>query len=324
MKTSTTLDSIYACLGYVPLTSLVFLLGLLACAPPKGQFGANPNGTPVSATSFSGHIIVSSNTTRAVVLLDSNFNFVRTLLQFDTISGDIPGSIEIWDAENILLSVRGNPRVIRLNLRSSVTLGETFISNVNLTGTLAGLARMTTGDIVVSETATVERFGGGVGAWSRVSTGGWPATLAQTNDIVAMSSDRLFVCAGGATNTATIRTSAFVASTTATSSAPAPVIAAGLAAQACAIDASGRLIVAWSGGSDAIRVYNSALTATVWTYINAVGLTAPVAVGVRPNGNVLAVDTTNVVFELNASDGSLVRTYSSPYIATANYLRVIP
>lgn len=301
--------------------SAVVLLG--SCAEPKGGF---VNGPPARGgpESYSGYIIVSNNATRNVVLLDPDFRYVRTLLQLNMAGGEVPWGLAVYDSENVLVTIEGVDRVMKLNLR--VDQQENYIVNTNLAGTMRGLARLSGGDVVVSDNITgahLERFMD-ASPPTRVTTGGWPLTLLNTMTMAyPLSGNNFLACAGGTSDVVRTYNNAGAQTGTASATAPVPSLGAAHDTMACVADASGRIAVAYSGASDAIRVYNSALTTTVWTFQDASLLATPVALGVRPNGNFLAVDATNVVVEISAA-GSAVRTYSSGELSTVNQILVMP
>src|SRR5690606_4275538 len=97
---------------------------------------------------------------------------------------------------------------------------------------------------------------------------------------------------------------------TATSSTPVnatnPTLGA-MASTSCTQDQNGRIIVAYSGTTDAVRVYDSAMTAPIWTFTNTTVLTTPGKLAVRANGNILVTDTAfHHIVEISAT-GAMVQ-----------------
>lgn len=307
---------------------VLFLFAMLnSCAPPKGEFAGNPNGN--SSSSYRGYVVIANNATRTVVLYDASFSesTARVLRQYPT--GNVPASIAYYDSENILVAVEGAPdRVDKINLRTAETTTGFILDSTNLTGTMKGIGRLSGGDVLVSDATTgahMERFSVSSASPVRYTTG-WPATLLNTTTMIypASSSNAFVACAGGTSDMARVYTN--VGGTTATVSATTPGTSLGSAHDAvgCAFDSNNRLVVAYNGTADAIRMYASTYTSVVWTYQDQALLSAPLTVGVRPTGNVLAIDTSNLVVELSGSDGSFVTSYSPQHISTANQILVIP
>jgi hypothetical protein len=163
----------------LPVASL-----LHSCAPPKGELAGTPT---TSATSLSGYVVVSNTTFRNVILMDASFNYVRTLYQAGV--GDVPWGLAQFDSDNILVTVEGLDRVLKVNLTTGAI--TTIIADANLTGTMRGVARLSGGDIIVFEGATtIERFSVNSDGYTATRVaGGWPVTHgATTNAIFPLSS----------------------------------------------------------------------------------------------------------------------------------------
>lgn len=295
---------------------------LHSCAPPKGELAGNPNLG--AATSLSGYIVATNTTFRNVVLMDPNFNYVRTLYQAGT--GDIPWGIAVFDSNHIIVSVEGADRVVKVNLNTGAV--SQLISDAALTGTMRSIARLSGGDIIVSEgTTTIERFAVGNDGLSvsRV-TGGWPVTHGTaTVGIAALSSSNQFLsCSITTTRTVRVNNDAGTQVYSASATAPAPTLGAAHDVMDCIADPTGRIAVLYSGATDSLRVYNSTLATTQCTYSSAVNIPNPAALTVRANGNFLIFDNTNMaVVEVDSSCG-LVATYSSNYLHTVNRMMVLP
>lgn len=295
---------------------------LHSCAPPKGELAGNPNLG--AATSLSGYIVATNTTFRNVVLMDPNFNYVRTLYQAGP--GDVPWGVAYFDSNNIVVSVEGADRVVKVNLNTGVV--AQLISDANLTGSMRGIARLSGGDIIVSEGATtIERFAIGTDGLSvsRV-TGGWPVTHgATTNNVAALSTSNQFLsCSITTARTVRVNNDAGTQVYSASATAPAPTLGAAHDVTGCIADSAGRVAVIYSGATDSLRVYDSTLATTQCTYSSATNIPNPGALTVRANGNFLIFDNTNMaVVEVNSAC-SLVATYSSNYLNTVNAMMVLP
>lgn len=197
----------------------------------------------------------------------------------------------------------------------------TVISNSNLTGVLPGLARLTGGELLVLETAsTAERF------LANNTRSGAPfiATLTATvADITRLSTGGFVTCSSGFANTVRTYNAAGVVQATATSALPSPTLGA-LASTSCAEDSSGRIIVAYSGATDAVRVYNSTMATIAWTFTDTNVLTTPGKIAIRANGNILITDTGfNHIVEIS-STGALVQVIGGTVLSIPNNIVVVP
>jgi hypothetical protein len=198
----------------------------------------------------------------------------------------------------------------------------TYLSNSNLNGVLPGLTRLSNGDLLIIEgTTAAEKFNSG-----KIRQGApFIATLTTAAaDVRALQSGGFIVCSSATANTVRTYNAAGVVQSTATSALPAPSLGA-LAATACIQDSSGRIIVAYSGATDAVRVYSSSTLATVvWTFTDTNVLTTPGKLALRPNGNILVVDQGfNHIVELTP-DGSFVGLLGGIGLATPVNLVVVP
>lgn len=301
--------------------SISLSLATSSCAPPKGELASTPTDT--TASSLSGYIVVSNTTFRNVILMDSNFNYVRTLYQAG--AGDIPWGIARFDNDNIIVSVEGADRVIKVNLTTGAVV--TMASDAQLTGTMRGIARLSGGDIIVSEgTTTIERFRVNSDGYTTTRvTGGWPVTHgANTIALWPLSSSNQFLsCSTTTTRTVRVNNEAGTQVYSASATAPTPTLGAAHDINACVADGNGRVAVIYNGTTDSLRVYNSTLATTQCTYSSAVNIPNPAALAVRANGNFLVYDNTNLsVVELDSNCG-LVATYSSNFMNAVNQMLVL-
>jgi hypothetical protein len=309
---------------------LAFASGLFAsCSPPKGTFASNPSGGSSSgAVSYSGYILVANSGTRQVVMYDSSFteSTARVLRLYAT--GNTPASLAVYDSESILVAVEGAPdRVDRINLTTGEITTGFILDSTNLTGTMKGIARLSGGDVLVSDATTgahLERFAVSSSGAVRYTVG-WPASPLNTIQMIyPLASNTFLACAAGTSDVVRIYNNVGTQLFTASATAPVPSLGAAHDVVACVADSSNSVIVAYNGATDTIRKYNSTLAATTWSYSDQALLPAPLAVGVRPNGNVLAVDTSNAVVEINGSTGAWVATYAPSLISTVTQILVMP
>ncbi len=317
----------------------VLSLSVSSCAPPKGTFSSNPDGGGGSP-SYSGYVIIASSANKTVNLYTADLVFVRTLLTLG--STDIPASLSMFDSTNVLVAVEGGvssqDRVLKVNLASSNESTPMVMDAVGFTGTsVKGIARLTGGDILVSDSATLanqmERFvppASGTGLASRVTIG-WPqGLLATTTMIYPGPSDNFVQCAAGTSDM--VRTynnaggvAAFTGSATAT--APVPSLGAAHDANGCVFDPSGRVAVLFNGAADSLRVFtNNLLTSIAFTFTDLTKFANPQALAVRPNGNFLVAEfvTPNDYIVEISSSGTYVATYTPLGAATITAILAVP
>lgn len=307
------------------LVAVIFSL-LTSCAQPVGTFAGNPNGTnTVSSNPYSGYILVANTTTKSVVMMDPDFNYVKTVFQAGLSTTDVPSSLAIYDSNTILIGVEGTDRVVRASL-STGAWENGYINDSNLNGTIKGIGRLSGGDILISDAVTaIERYTSGT-VPARVG-GTWPQTSLNTPQAIipiSTAANYFLVCHAGTGQTARIYNNSFATIASATALTPGTSLGSAHNAVGCAQAANGNIGVAWSGTADAVRIYNSGLTSVVGTFQSPTSLPTPVALGVRPNGNWLAVDNTNSIVELDATVSTSVATYSSPFIAAVTAILVMP
>ncbi len=294
---------------------------LAACAPEnRTDFQAAPRSTSVS-----GMVVVANTGSRSVLLYDSGMNFVKILRQYTAAAGDAPASLAVFDSTSILVAVEGVDRIEKIDV-STGAVEAAYIVDSNLTGTMKGLTRLSGGEILVSDATTgahLERYV--VGSIPQRVTTGWPMTLLNTAQaLFPLTANQFLACAAGTSQVVRTYSAAGVQTGSASATAPVPSLGAAHNATGCVADSSGRIAVAWNGATDSVRMYNSTLTTTVWTYNNAILLANPVAMTIRPNNNILVADgTNNLIIELNAS-GSYINHYTSAFFSTISAMVVMP
>ncbi len=298
---------------------------LVSCAPPVGTFVTDPE---VSVVSYSGYVLVANTATRTVVMYNSSFaeSSARVLKQYPV--SNAPASLAYYDSENVLVAVDGTPdRVDLINLTTGATTTGFILDSTNLTGTMKGIARLTGGDIIVSDAAAgahLERFSVS-GSTAVRYTVGWPMTLLNTIQMAyPLTSNTFLACAAGTSDVVRTYSNVGVQILSASATSPVPSLGAAHDVTGCVVNSSGQIAVAYNGATDTIRLYDSALSATVWSYSDLAILPAPVSLGVRPGKNLLAVDASNVVVEINGTTGAFVAQFTPQLISTAAQLLVMP
>lgn len=306
----------------------VVVLLLSSCSPPKGEFVGASDGDGTAATSYSGYVVLSSTATRSVSLYEPDFreSTARVLKMYPT--GNTPSSLARYDEDNILVTVDGAPdRVDKINLRTGIVTTGFILDSTNVTGTIKGVGRLSGGDILVSDNATgahLERFAVGANNFVRYTVG-WPASILNTTQrIFPLANNSFLACAAGTSDVVRIYNNVAALQATASATAPAPSLGAAHDVTGCVADTSGRIAVTFSGATDTVRLFNSTLAATIWSYSNAAQLPSPMSLGVRPNGNFLAVDASNQVVEINGTDGTFVASFTPQLLATVSQILVMP
>lgn len=304
------------------IVALFVCLG--SCAPPPpGGLGIPPSEPNTPAVSYSGNIIVANNTARTVVMFDSDMNYIKHVIQLT--SGNVPASLAYFDSDEILVAIEGAPdRVIRVSLTDG-SYTTPILDTTNFTGTVKGVARLASGDIIASDAATgahLEKF---TSAGTRI-TAGFPFTLLNTlREIFPLPNGNFVACAAGTGDIVRVYTpsgAGVFAGATATS--PAPSLGAAHDGNGCAANSASQVAVSWSGASDTVRLYAANLSSTVWSFTNP-DLTTPGPLAVRPNNNFLVADSvTGVIYEIDGTAGTYVTQYSSPYVDIPNAVLVMP
>lgn len=303
----------------VPIVLLTFLSSCLL--KNESPLGSSSNDVNLIQ---SGDIIVTNAGNDTIVLLDENGVYKTSLVDSQSDTALIYNGLAYDTANDQILFVNDHTTafydaVKAISLYDGST--STVISNSNLTGTMPGLARLTGGELLVLETtATAEKF------LANGTRSGAPfiATLTTTvADINPLSTGGFVTCSSGTANTVRTYNAAGVVQATATSASPTPTLGA-LASTSCIQDSSGQIIVAYSGATDAVRVYNSALSTIAWTFTDTNVLTTPGKLAVRSNGNILVTDTGfNHIVEISP-DGALVGVIGGAVLSNPNNILVVP
>lgn len=303
----------------IPLVLLTFLTSCLL--KNESPIGSSSNDVNLIQ---SGDIIVTNAGNDTIVLLDEDGSYKASLVDSQSDAALIYNGLAYDTANDQILYVNDHTTafydaVKAISLYDGAT--STVISNSNLTGTMPGLARLTGGELLVLETTTTaEKF------LANGTRSGAPfiATLTATvADVNPLSTGGFVTCSSGTANTVRTYNAAGVVQATATSAAPVPSLGA-LASTSCVQDSTGQIIVAYSGATDAVRVYNSTMSTTVWTFTDTNVLTTPGKLAVKSNGNILVTDTAfNHIVEISAA-GALVRVIGGAVLSTPNNILVVP
>lgn len=297
-------------------TFLVFILIVsvcsVSCSPEDNEDDSATNGSE-EACLASGDILVSNSGSDALVALNPDGTFKRIAFNVSSATENLYGITWSAQSEEILIVVDGVDRVVALNPLDCST--RTVILDANLTGNVRGITQLTGGDILVSESNNIERFSS---TGNRV-TSGWPlAAQSAATGLSSLSNGGFVHCS---TTTDVVRTYSSTGVQAATRSSG---IAATTDATACFVMSDGNIATSWSGTTDTVSIYNSAL-APVASYSNTGFLAAPGGIAQRPSGgNLLVVDRVfNYVVEITTS-GAFVGTFGSGLLSTPEFILVIP
>lgn len=273
----------------------------------------------------SDDIVVVNQTNDSIVLLDPDGNFKTTLVDEPT-STTINFSGLNWDSVDKRLIFVYDSSIVSLEGVRSISpyngRVEEVINTVALTGTMRSLARLTNGDYIIAESATVlEKFDSNL---VRVGNPFMTTLVNANNDLNALSTGGFLSCSSS-TGSA-IRTHTVTGTTVATASAtvPTPSMGSAMACIGAKERPDGTIAVSYSGTNDGVRVYSADLSTIVWTYQNSTVLSNPGKLAVRSNGNVLVPDLTlHHIVELS-STGQFVRIIQGAFVASAGHIKVIP
>lgn len=302
------------------LLLLLFLLSFAintSCSPDDVSDSTTSDSedpAPAADCIVSGDIVVSNSGSDALVVLNSDGTFKSIAYYVSSATENLYGIAWSSLTNEILIVVDGVDRIVALNPVDCTT--RTAVIDVNLTGTLRGIAQLTSGDILVSETSNIERFGSN---GNRV-TSGWPlAAQTGASGLSPLSNGGFVHCS---TTTDVVRTYNSAGTQVATRSSG---IAATTDAMDCFTMNDGSIATTWSGTSDTVSIYSSSLT-PVSSYSNTAYLAAPGGIAQRSgtSGNLLVVDRVyNYVVEITTA-GALVGTFGSGILSTPENILVVP
>lgn len=282
----------------VLIITLVCALGL-GCQPKKLTDTADDGEIQ------SGDIIVSNAGADTVLLFDSAGKFKSVIYEISTADGEaLTGITENIVTGEILIAIDGTPDRVVAVKKSDLTARDFIKNATNFTGTIKGIAYLTSGDTLAVETSNVEKFDS---LGYRVTTGSWPKALQTTGSgLDAISGGGFVHCSTGSD---VVRTYDATGAQVATVSSG---ITGTTDASDCKTAPDGGIVAAWSGTTDTIRKYSADLGTTVWSYSNLTILSTPAGVAVRSNGNVLALDSVlnhvvEISFDGSTAVGSILR-----------------
>jgi hypothetical protein len=272
-----------------------------------------------------GDIIVANVGNDSIIWLGPDGRFKGNLYDVDTDANVLLAGLS-WDSvgKKILfnydhLTITALDKTIAIDpIDASI---RTVVTNANLNGILPGAARLSGGDYIVAEgTTTIEKFSTG-----SVRVGAPFLTIATGNsvDLQPLNNGGFLNCVTGTANTVRTYDSAGVVQATATSATPGVTLGA-VASSGCVQLPNGNIAVAYSGATDAVRIYDSTLTTVVGTFIDTSYLTTPGKVAGTPEGNVIVTDTAfNHIVEITQA-GGFVRTLGGNVLATPTSIMIIP
>lgn len=286
--------------------------------------------SPIGSTSDevnliqSDDIIITNAGNDTIVLLDENGVYKDILVDSQSDAQLIFNALA-WDSANNKVLFNYDHLTNAYDSVRSIDLYDgsvtTVVTNNNLQGTMFGVARLTGGELLILEgTNTAEKF---LANGTRSGNPFLNTLTTNVADINPLSTGGFVTCSSGTANTVRTYNAAGVVQATATSANPLPTLGA-LASTSCIQNSAGQIIVAYSGATDAVRVYNSTLATIAWTFTDTNVLTTPGKLAVRSNGNILVTDTGfNHIVEISP-DGALVRVIGGGVLATPNNILVVP
>lgn len=299
---------------FIFILLFAFSFSNISCSPEETTDSSTTDSVaPTPNCLVSGDIVVSSSGSDSLVVFNSDGTFKSVAYFVSSASESLFGLAWSSATNEVLVGVDGVDRV--MGISAVDCSARTIITDINLTGNIRAVTQLTSGDILVIETNNIERFGSN---GNRVSSG-WPLA-AQTGGtgLSALSNGGFVHCSA---TTAVVRTYTSAGVQVATRSSG---IAATTAAADCFVMSDGNIATAWSGTTDTVSIYNSALT-PITSFSNTAYLAAPGGIAQRPSGgNLLVVDRVyNYVVEITTT-GSLVGTFGSGFLGTPEYILVIP
>jgi len=294
-------------------------LSLVLSCSPKGDdtksTATDPSDDTPEACFESGDILVASSGLDALTVFSADGTFKRVAYYVLSAVDKMYGITWSASTQEVLVAIDGVDRVVAVSASDCSTRDAVLDSN--LSGNIRGITQLkgSSDDILVIETNNIERFGAN---GNRV-TSGWPLA-AQTGGtgIAAMANGGFVHCSNGSD---VLRTYNAAGVQQATKSSG---IAGTTDATDCMELADGSIAVAWSGTTDTVAVYNSTLTTLNSSFSNTAYLNNPGGLAQRANGNLLVVDRVyNQVVEITQA-GVFQSTFGAGYLATPEYILVVP
>lgn len=295
------------------LLSLISLLSLILLT------SCNEEAVPTTSTAESGitesDLVVVNTSSDSVVLLDSQGNFKKVLLQLST-NLQIPYGVA-WseNTSEIIVSIDGTPdELVAINAET----GEKRSLNVSgLNGTIRGVTIAENGDIIVIESNNLERY---TIDGTRV-TDGWPVSVQTTAEAIYTTSEgNIILCSRGSDVVGVYDDDgALVAGTKASG------IASTTDCYGAAELGNGDIAVAWSGTTDTVSIYSSDLSSDVNAYNSSDVISNPRGVTPKYDGTgFYVVDYTYSSIVEFENDGTYVQTILPGTLSLPNQMISIP
>lgn len=299
--------------------TILILAGIILATACK-QEASTPTTSRTENLIKPGDLIVVNMTSDSLLHFDENGNYKGVLLDLDNIGESFYGIAFKADTNEIMFTINGSPRVGAISVIDGTY--RNLITDTNLSGTLRGLTQLPGGDILVIETANVERFSTNGVRKTSVSGITWPNTFSATaapEQIHTTADGEIILCGSANVNRFTqnaVRVGAAVVS----------AIAGTTAATGCIELDDGSIAVAFSGTTDTIRSVGAAMTqASIGTIYSDLGILAsPRWLTQTLDGNLLTVDSVfNHIVEIEP-DGTYVRTLGASILGTPNAVFSVP
>jgi WD40 repeat protein len=304
------------------LVQIFFLLSLCSCVfndeTPIESFSNEVNLVQ------SGDIVVANSGNDSIILLNSDGSYKSTLVNTQTSNTLIYNGLA-WDPINKVILFNNDSSVTGFDAINSISLFDggvdPVVSNNQLNGVLRGVARLEGGELIVLEGNTsAEKFSAN---GTRIGSPFLTGLTSATSDVTKLSTGGFIICSTSTSNTVRIYDADGVVLATATSTSPAPSLG-GMQAKSCTEDQQGRIIVAYSGGTDAVRMYDASLSTVIWTYTNTTVFSNPGKLAMKANGNILVTDLTfHHIIELDPN-GAQVDILGGVALSTPSDIVVVP
>lgn len=301
------------------LFTLVLLLTLsllTSCQEVESVIKAEPLPAPSGNFLEPGDIVVINYTADAIIQLDTDGNFKRTIYQ---VTGNSLLILALgWSNEKqeLLFTTDGNDRVLAVNAYTGKVNDRIVHSGLN--GALRGVTELYNGNIAVLESNNLELFTPLGDGHQRETTGFPISNIISTGQGMAPHSDGGFIISARGSDQ--IRIFDEDGSQTASVGSPAGANDGYFAVE---LD-DGRIVGIWSGTTDKVVEYDSNLSATGTEYTDTTYLTNPRGVAQHENGNIIVTDYSyGHLVEIDSSDFSFVRTLGEG-LAGPTHVLVIP
>jgi hypothetical protein len=282
---------------------LILCLSFYSCGGKDGSDGKD-GATPVIPVTpspivtdeiQSNDILVVDTQADAVFLFSNDGVFKKIIFDVDNAAESIYGIAYDNTSKEVLVSVNGADRVMGISVVDLST--RIRVANINLVGTpLRGLTVLNSGDILVAEDATVERF---LSDGQRVNNASWPKTGSTgISQLTTMADGSFLTCAA--------TTSRHVIKRDASGNNPVTLSfsARALDVNNCLELSNGNIVVSLNHAtntSDIVEVYGPTLTgAALFTYLDYNNFNNPMGIVQKSDGNLLVSDNTQgVIVELS-------------------------